>query len=232
VPKIPRGMFLRKGRGYYTRRWANGKDHWIALGKDFDEACRKLRNAERRDVPVVQLSVKEAAKKWLEMYVATNRAEKNRGMAAQRVRDYLEPFMGYKLLVRVEKDHLRAMRLWLEKQGKKPLTVRHILADVKCLFRWCEDTGWLDRAPIPHRLLPKSQERPPDRLSDAEVDALLSVPEPYAFVVRLALGTGLRWGELMRVSSSDLEVARTESGEQQGILVIHHTKSWKVRRVP
>ena len=41
-----------------------------------------------------------------------------------------------------------------------------------------------------------------------------------------------RWGELARVSSSDLEVARNESGESQGIFVVHHTKSWEVRRVP
>ena len=150
MPKLPRGMFLRIGRGYYTRRWANGKDCWTSLGKDFDEACRKLRSAERREVPVVRLTVREAAGKWLESYVATNRAPKQRVMAAQRVRDYVEPFMGYKLLSRVEKEDLRAMRLWLEKQDKKPLTVRHILADVKCFFRWCEDAGWLDRAPIPH----------------------------------------------------------------------------------
>jgi len=232
VPKIPRGMFKREGRGYYTRRWIQGRDRWVSLGREFDEACRRLRALEQRDLPVANLSVRDAAQKWLETYVATNRAEKQRAMAAQRVRDYLEPFMGYKLLARVEKDDLRAMRLWLEKQGKKPLTVRHILADVKCFFRWCEDTGWLDRAPIPHKLLPKSQERPPDRLSDAEVESVLSVPEPYAFIVRLALGTGLRWGELIRASSSDLEVARSESAEQQGVLVVHHTKSWKVRRVP
>ena len=56
MPKLPRGMFLREGRGYYTRRWADGKDRWIALGKDFDEACRKLRNAEKREVPVVRLT--------------------------------------------------------------------------------------------------------------------------------------------------------------------------------
>jgi integrase len=225
-------MFLRKGRGYYTRRWVDGKDRWTALGTEFEEACRKLRNAERREVTVVRLMVREAASKWLETYVATNRAVKQRAMAAQRVRDYLEPFMGYKLLARVEKEDLRAMRLWLERQGKKPLTVRHVLADVKCFFRWCEDAGWLDRAPIPHRLLPKSQERPPDRLSDAEVERLLSVPEPYGFIVRLALGTGLRWGELARLSSGDVEVARSEGGELQGVLVVHHTKSWKVRRVP
>src|SRR5437764_12196999 len=118
--------------------------------------------------------------------------------------------MGWKLFWGGGREDLRAMRLWLERQSKKPLAVRHTLADVKCFFRWCEDTGWLDRAPIPHRLLPKSQERPPDRLDDAEVERLLSVPEPYAFIVRLALGTGLRWGELARLSSNDLEVARSE----------------------
>ena len=147
--------------------------------------------------------MKEAAAKWLESYVATARAPKQRVMAAQRVRDYLEPYMGYKLLSRVEKDDLRALRLWLERQGKKPLTVRHILADVKCFFRWCEDSGWLDRAPIPHRLLPKSQERPPDRLSEAEVEPILSVPEPYAFIVRLALGTGLRWNVVALSGATD-----------------------------
>jgi integrase len=178
------------------------------------------------------VSVKDAAKQWLESYVATNRVERNQAMAGQRVRDYLEPFMGYRLLSKVTKEDLRGYRLWLEKQGKQPLTVRHILADARCLFRWCEDTGWLDRCPVPRKLLPKIQERPPDRLSDAEVEAVLSVPEPYAFIVRLGVGTGLRWGELVRASSSDLEVNSGDQGEQQGVLVVHHTKSWKMRRVP
>lgn len=232
MPKLPRGMFKRKGRGYYTRRWVNGRDRWISLGTDFEEASRKLRESSVRDVPAVHLSVRLAAGKWLESYIATNRSERNQAMAAQRVRDYLEPFMGYKLLSRVTKDDLRAFRLWLEKKGKKTLTIRHVLADAKCFFRWCEDSGHMDRAPIPNKLLPRVQEAPPKRLSDPEVEQVLGIPEPYAFVVRLALGTGLRWGELTRAEARDLEVARSESGEEQGVLVVHHTKSWKVRRVP
>ena len=74
------------------------------------------------------------------------------------------------------------------------------------------------------KLLPKIQERPPDRLTDAEVKKVLSIPEPHAFVIRLALGTGMRWGELIRAQRSDLE--------ERGVLLIHHTKSWKLRRVP
>ncbi len=41
--------------------------------------------------------------------------------------------------------------------------------------------------------------------------------------MRLALGTGLRWGELTRLESTDI---------QDGVLVVHRTKSGKVRRVP
>ena len=143
---------------------------------------------------MVQMTVKAAAKGWLKSYIATNRAPKSCVNAGQRVRDYLEPFLGYKLLSKVSKEDLRAYRLWLEKKCRKPQTVAHILSDARCLFRWCEDSGWLDRSPVPRRLLPKLQERPPDRLTDAEIEAVLGVPEPYAFMVRFGLGTGLRWG--------------------------------------
>jgi integrase len=43
--------------------------------------------------------------------------------------------------------------------------------------------------------MPRIQERPPDRLTDDEVDKLLAILEPWAFIIRLRLGTGLRWGE-------------------------------------
>jgi len=225
-------MFKRDGRGYYTRRRVGGKDRWISLGADFDVASRKLRELDQRERPLVQITVREAAKRWLESYIATNRGAKSQSNAAQRVRDYLEPHLGYKQLGRVTKDDLRAYRLWLEKRGLAVLSVRHILADVRCLCRWAEDSGWIDRSPVPHKLLPRIQERPPDRLTDSEVDAILAVPEPYSFIVRLGLGTGLRWGELMRACHTDLEVARGEDGREQGILVVAHTKSWKVRRIP
>lgn len=232
MPNLPRGMFKRTGRGYYTRLRVDGRDRWVALGTDFDVASQKLRKLDRRDLPRVQMTMQQAAKKWLESYIATKRRPKDQRTAEQRVRDYLEAFMGYKQLTRITKDDLRAYRLWLEKQGRSTQTVRHILGDARCLFRWAEDSGWIDRSPFPRGILPRLQERPPDRLTEAEVDAVLVVPEPYAFIARLGLGTGLRWGELTRMKSSDVEVARSEGGAEQGVLVVAHTKSWKMRRVP
>ena len=52
--------------------------------------------------------------------------------------------------------------------------------------------------PFPRKLMPKIDERPPDRLSEDEVKRVLALPEPYGFVIRFGLLTGLRWGEMCR----------------------------------
>jgi integrase len=132
-------------------------------------------------------------------------------------------FLGRYALAKVGKDDLRKYRLWLERHDLSPLSVSHQLAEARCFFNWCLDCDLIDRSPVPRRLMPRIQERPPDRLTDEEIEAVVRIPEPYGFVVRLALGTGMRWGELSRVQSSDV---------RDGILTIHQTKSGKVRRVP
>jgi integrase len=114
-------------------------------------------------------------------------------------------------------------RVWLEGRGICLQTVKHILSDARCLFRWAEDSDYVERSPFPRRLMPKIQERPPDRLTDDEVAKLVSLPDPHGFIIRLGLGTGLRWGEIARAKTSDI---------QDGMLVVSQTKSRKLRRVP
>jgi integrase len=72
-------------------------------------------------------------------------------------------------------------------------------------------------------LLPRVEERLPDRLTPEEARTLAGIEEPFGFVARLGLGTGLRWGELCRLLLSDAQ------GE---MLVVRRSKSGKVRRVP
>ena len=132
--------------------------------------------------------------------------------------------MGYMLLCKVTREDLRAYRLWLERKRTISLqTVAHILSDARCFFRWCEDSGFIDACPVPRKLLPRIQERPPDRLTEEEVAKVVTLPEPYGFVIRFALGTGLRWSELCRAQASQIE---------NGVLVVSQTKTGKVRRVP
>jgi len=188
-----------------------------------------LENAEKARasagiMPKTRTTVAEAATLWLETYVHTQRSEKGQGIAEQRVRDYLVPFLGHLLLERVEREDVRAYRMWLERTTKlSACSIWHVLSDCRCLLSWTENAGLVERSPFPRRVMPRLQERPPDRVADEEADKLRALPDPHGFVCRLALGTGLRWGELCRAKASDVE---------RGFLLVHQTKSGKVRRVP
>jgi integrase len=227
MPKLPKGMFKRSGRDtWYIRLHQGGRDRWVSLGDDFVQACRRAHELRNGIAPMAasRLTVAQASERWLESYVPTTRREKGQHTARQRSRDYLEPFMGHMLLERVSGDDVRGYRLWLERNTKlSPASVSHLLSDLRCLLNWCADSGALERSPFPRRVMPRLQERLPDRLSDEEADLLRGLPEPHGFVCRLALGTGLRWGELCRAEASDIE---------RGFLAVSHTKSRKVRRVP
>jgi integrase len=155
--------------------------------------------------------------------VRSARNEKQQVMAAVRVDRYLGEFFRYRPLVGVGPNLVREYRHWLEAKGLKPMTVAHVLSDARCLFHWCVDSGVLERSPFPRRVMPRLQERPPDRLTEDEVGAVMAVDEPHSFVVRLGLATGLRWGELTRAQASHVE---------QRMLVVSQTKSGRIRRVP
>ena len=222
MPKLPKGMFKRRS-SFYVRLHEAGKDRWISLGPDYEEACRKLREIRLGVVEERGLTVEEAVEQYLKTYVPTHRSPYNIKHTASACRRYLIKFLGRYALSKVGKDDLRKYRLWLEQQDLSPQSVAHQLAEARCFFNWCLDCDMIDRYPIPRRLLPRIQERPPDRLTDEEVQAIVRIPEPYGFVVRLALGTGMRWGELTRLQSTDI---------RDGIVTVHKTKSGKVRRIP
>jgi integrase/recombinase XerC/integrase/recombinase XerD len=221
MPKLPKNM-VKRGSVYYFRQKSAGRVVRVSLGSDYERACRKLRSL-KRDGVTQSGTVEEAARRWLSSYVPTVRREQDRPLAAQRVRDYLNPFLGHFLLAKLTVDDLRAYRIHLEKTHLSVQSVKHVLSDLRCFLNWCEDSGLLERSPFPRRLLPKIQERPPDRLTHDEVQLVAGLPDPYGFACRFLLATGVRWGEAIRAQSSDV---------QGDWLVIHKTKSGKLRRVP
>jgi len=219
MPKLPANL-VRRGKKYIYRRMIDGRVVRRSLGSDYQLALARLRSLKVETVPS-SLTVAEGAEQWLGSYVPLHR--KDVALATQRVRDYLVPCLGHFLLHRLSKEDCRSYRGWLEKQGKSPQTVKHILSDLRCFLNWCEDAGLLDRSPFPRRILPRIQERPPDRLTDEDLAAVCSLPEPHGFVCRFLASTGLRWSEGVRAQASDI---------RDGLLVVSQTKSSKIRRVP
>lgn len=218
MPKLPTNMIRRKDRpGYWFRGLLGGKVRQVSLGTDYQDACRRLRSLKSDGLPRADLTVGVAAERWLDLYVKTNRVPSGRRDAESNVRRYLVPFLGHLLLDELTAEHLWKYRGWLDQQGLSPVTVYHILSDCRCMLLWHDK-------PFPRRLMPKLKKEAPKRLSDEDAQKLRELPEPYGSICRLALGTGMRWGELCRAQSSHLD--------KRGFLLIPEAKDREFRRVP
>ncbi len=172
----------------------------------------------------VRVTVTQAAAQWLFTYVATTRNEKGQRLARTRLERYLLLELGDLPLHELTGDHVRQYRLMLESlHTLRPHTVTHVLSDLRCLLRWAEGQGLIERSPFPPRVMPRLQESPPRRLADLEVAVLESLGGRIGFVLRFLLGTGLRWAEACR--------ARREH-VQGAMLQVSQTKSGRMRRVP
>jgi integrase len=216
---------FRRGPSLYFRSRAGGRDRKKSLGRDFIEACRKYRQIQAGIIrPFDRVIVRAAAAQWIEVYIKINRTPKNARTAESRVKRYLDPVMGHRRVDEITVDDLRRYRVHLQQKGISLQTVAHVLADARTFFRWCEELGYCARAPIPHKFLPKLEETLPRFLTEEELEALDHLGEPWRFVIRLSLATGLRWGEACRADAKHLT--------RDGWLEVEKTKSHKTRRIP
>jgi integrase len=238
------GMWITPTGSYYTRlRRDDGKARWVSLGDDFKSARNKMRDYQKGAPVFEKVRLEEATKDWLAIFIATRRTENGQKLAKLRAERYaLKFFTPDLLLEKLTGDHIRQYRVWLEKQPRNskrekrvkdappdetkrlsPNTVGHLLSDFRALLNWCVDSGRIPSSPFPRRVMPRIQEALPKGLSDDAVAKLTALPEPYGFVWRLLVGTGLRWSEACN--------ARTDH-VRDGQLEVEFTKGKRVRRIP
>ena len=225
MPKLPTNMIRRPDRpGFWFRGVLHGKLCVRSLGTDYETAKQRMRSLKTQG-PRTAATVAEVVEAWLRIDVPTRRNKQGQQDTKSRAKRYLVPFLGHCRLAGLAPDRLQQYRQELDGQRLAPKSVAHCLGDLRRFLNWCVECGYLDKSPFPHRILPRIQERPPDRVSDDEAERLKALPEPHGLTCRLALGSGLRWGELCRAQAADVD--------RQGFLVVHHqTKSGKLRRVP
>lgn len=134
-------------------------------------------------------------------------------MADQRFEQHIAPVIGALALEEVTPSDLRRLRNVLEAKQRgrtgrplSPMTVRHVLGDVRCMFRFAVDEcQLLDRSPVTRSLLPKITKSPVRPLSEEQERAILGVATvDEAFVIRIAILSGLRWGELRTLHRRDV----------------------------
>lgn len=236
MPRHLKGL-RKRGRSYFFRVRAGGKDQTVSLGQDYDQAVVRVLEIRRRlnaglpptDERSAILTVADAARSWLEDHVAHARHGAFAHNTRSRCERVLFPFLGRMPLDEVMAGTLFAYRNHLvtlpSRRGGalSAATVRMFLGDLRAVLNHALTLQLIDRSPVPRRWLPKLPERAPDVLTRQEQAALMGLSGDYGRVLRLLLATGLRWGELVRAQADDV---------QAGKLIIRRSKSGRVRRVP
>lgn len=233
MPRLPCNI-IKRGRKFYFRTEVGGKQIWRSLGEHLSEARRRaailrveIRQGTLTPAPEPEGTVSAFYKRWLTEYVKQRRKGKGMELAKQRCRTFILPVIGKLSPTEVKVPHLRAIRTRVEKDKLSPQSVKHVLSDTRCLLRYALECGLTATVPSFREVMPRLEEVAPRRISDEQLAEILPrLPKGHDFLVRLALETGLRWGEIKNLQWRHVVWA------PHAHLVVEHTKSGKVRRVP
>ena len=174
-------------------------------------------NAEKR-AAVRAAKAEEEARYSLNRIWSLFEEEKrtNRSLSDDRIRYnlHIAPQLGPKTIPDLTVSDVDKLRLTLEKDGKSPQTVKHVLTLLKRLLNFALRKGFVESIPGKlHIAMPTVDNKVTENLTAAQVKKLLEAldEEPdqnLASLVRLALFTGMRRGALLNLQWNDLDFER------------------------
>jgi integrase len=140
----------------------------------------------------------------------------NRTIKDDRVRYHLHiaPVLGTKTIPELTVQDVDKLRAKLEKEGKAPQTVKHVLTLVKRLLNFALHKGYVEFLPGRlHISMPTVDNKVTENLTQEQAKKLLKAldeeaDQNMASLVRLALFTGMRRGALLNLQWDDLDFER------------------------
>ncbi|EPR34242.1 integrase family protein [Alkalidesulfovibrio alkalitolerans DSM 16529] len=146
-------------------------------------------------------------------------------------RKHLAPTLAGKLMDAVTPFDLHAILNAMREKGYAPATVRHVLILTKRLFNWANEVSLYEGInPSSKIKLPKLNNERTECLTREEIARLWQVlgawPNPrFALLVKFALLTGLRRGEILKLRWRDLDL-------ENGFVALRDTKGGKDTTLP
>lgn len=178
---------------------------------------RELSNAERRKAVLEEKTEQENRytlnKVWT-LFEADKRGNRSIGDDRTRFGLHIAPLLGNKELGDIVIADVDALRSRLERSGKAPQTVKHVLMLLKRLLRFAVRRGYLEALPgTLHIAMPLVDNRVTENLTAEQVHTLLRVldeesDQRIAALMKLALFTGMRRKALLHLQWSDLDFER------------------------
>ena len=140
----------------------------------------------------------------------------NRTIKDDRIRYnlHIAPALGTKSIPEITVHDIDKLRVKLEKDGKSPQTVKHVLTLVKRILNFALRKGYVESIPgTLHITMPTVDNKVTENITQEQAQKLLQAldEEPdqvQASIVRLALFTGMRRGALLNLQWTDLDFER------------------------
>ncbi|EGW52570.1 hypothetical protein HMPREF1022_00543 [Desulfovibrio sp. 6_1_46AFAA] len=179
-------------------------------GKD---ASNEEKRAAARAAKIAEESRYTFSRLWSLFEEAKNT---NRTIKDDRIRFnlHIAPALGTKSIPELTVHDIDRLRAKLEKAGKSPQTVKHVLTLVKRLLNFALCKGYVESIPGSlHITMPTVDNKVTENLTPEQAQKLLNAldEEPdqtLASLVRLALFTGMRRGALLNLQWGDLDFER------------------------
>lgn len=183
-----------KGKTFY----AYSPDEALQKRKDYIKAEESGRQLAR------ELTVREYANKWLPLYKSSV-SEKCYNDYAKQI-EALFPYIGNKLLSQVTVDDAAAV--WQHYAGYSASTIKRARMLYIALFDTAIENELCFKNPFKSKFTqpPRGSAGSHRALTESEIDLILSTPHRFQLAVLVMLFAGLRRGEVLALSSDDIDL--------------------------
>lgn len=226
-----RNNLVKRGNVWYVRIFVDGKDTWRAAGRD-RHAAQEYLGKLRGDVERGQLRLSKSARGvptlsgFKDQYMKWAKAHKRSWERDERSLRELEPVFGDTKLISINKAKVEKYQHKRLADGVQGATVNREVALLRKMLSYAVDCNVIEVNPLSRvRMLPESPGRIPILEPDDERKLLAHGPTWFRLLVRMAVATGCRQGELLALRWRHLDLA-------DGVLTVEDSKSGDSRRVP
>jgi len=223
------GLF-KKGKNWFIDYYPYGrrKREKVGPNKQFAELAlqkRKVQIAEGKFLDIKKeerLTFDEIAQDFLN-YSQLNKSSYQRDLISVK---HFNPYFSRKRVTEITPILIEQYKAKRVHEGKKPATINRELTALKSIFGWAIKNKKATENPVKLVKFFKEDNIRTRYLSRDEIKRLLDTcPLCLSRVVVCALLTGMRRGEILNLTWDDINLS-------QGIILLKHTKSGKMREIP
>ncbi len=231
--KLPKGI-TRCRDGRYQARYTSDGHRYSLYGRDVEELALRLAQAKKQaeekkkaeeqyremlqlreqERPQCGLTLNQWYELWLSEYKCTTVKQGTVDSYRCMYEYYIRDVLGDKMLAEIRSDELQRFFNDMNRSGYSKSTLSLTSVVIGSMFRQAVKNELINRNPVEACILPRGRRKVSERqaLSERQQERLLEAAHgnPAEGILRLALGTGMRIGEITGLQWSDINWKKNE----------------------